>query len=48
MKSRSASAAFGSGLAVGTLGGLGGAELRLPILIGFFGFGALPAATVRP
>lgn len=36
----------GSGAAVGTLGGLiglGGAEFRLPLLIGVFGFGALPA-----
>lgn len=38
--------AFGSGAAIGTLGGLiglGGAEFRLPLLIGIFGFGALEA-----
>lgn len=41
---------FGSGLAVGTLGGLiglGGAEFRLPLLIGIFGFGALPAIIIN-
>lgn len=35
-----------SGTAIGTLGGLislGGAEFRLPLLIGLFGFGALEA-----
>lgn len=39
-------ASFVSGTAVGTLGGLiglGGAEFRLPLLIGVFGFGALHA-----
>lgn len=38
--------ALGSGAAIGTLGGLiglGGAEFRLPLLIGIFGFGALEA-----
>ena len=35
-------AAFGGGGVIGTLGGLiglGGAEFRLPLLIGLFGFG---------
>lgn len=43
-------AVFGGGLAVGTLGGLiglGGAEFRLPLLIGVFGFAALPAVIVN-
>jgi uncharacterized membrane protein YfcA len=50
MKSRNDAKVFGSGFAVGTLGGLiglGGAEFRLPILIGLFGFGALPAVIVN-
>ncbi len=37
---------FGSGTLIGALGGLiglGGAEFRLPLLIGLFGFGALEA-----
>lgn len=37
---------FGSGTIIGALGGLiglGGAEFRLPLLIGLFGFGALEA-----
>lgn len=37
---------FSGGFAIGTLGGLiglGGAEFRLPLLIGLFGFAALPA-----
>lgn len=37
-------AAFGGGALIGTLGGLiglGGAEFRLPLLIGAFGFGVL-------
>lgn len=41
---------FGTGLAVGTLGGLiglGGAEFRLPLLIGVFGFAALPAIIIN-
>lgn len=38
------------GMAVGTLGGLiglGGAEFRLPLLIGLFGFAALPAVILN-
>ena len=41
---------FASGAAVGTLGGLiglGGAEFRLPLLIGLFGFEALSAIIVN-
>lgn len=41
---------FVSGLAVGTLGGLiglGGAEFRLPLLIGFFRFAALEAVILN-
>lgn len=50
MKSENSAVIFGSGLAVGTLGGLiglGGAEFRLPLLIGMFGFGALPAVILN-
>lgn len=42
--------AFGSGAGIGTLGGLiglGGAEFRLPLLIGIFGFGALEAVILN-
>ena len=42
--------AFVAGAAVGALGGLiglGGAEFRLPILIGLFGFEALPAVILN-
>jgi uncharacterized membrane protein YfcA len=42
--------AFASGLGIGTLGGLiglGGAEFRLPLLIGLFRFGALEAVIVN-
>ena len=42
--------AFMAGAAVGVLGGLlglGGAEFRLPILIGIFGFEALPAVILN-
>lgn len=50
MNSRNGSVVFVSGLAVGTLGGLiglGGAEFRLPLLIGLFGFAALPAVILN-
>lgn len=46
----SAAAVFGCGFAVGLLGGLiglGGAEFRLPLLMGLFGFLALPAVIVN-
>lgn len=42
--------AFVGGAGIGTLGGLiglGGAEFRLPLLIGLFGFGALEAVIVN-
>ncbi|MGW8767997.1 hypothetical protein ACWGN5_36585 [Streptomyces sp. NPDC055815] len=41
---------FGAGAAVGVLGGmigLGGAEFRLPLLIGLFGFAALSAVILN-
>ncbi|KJY30718.1 sulfite exporter TauE/SafE family protein [Streptomyces katrae] len=41
---------FGAGAAIGTLGGmigLGGAEFRLPLLIGLFGFAALSAVILN-
>jgi uncharacterized protein len=41
---------FGAGAGVGVLGGmigLGGAEFRLPLLIGFFGFAALQAVILN-
>ena len=47
---RSPIAAFASGAAVGVLGGmigLGGAEFRLPLLIGLFGFAALQAVILN-
>ncbi|WP_345207810.1 TSUP family transporter [Fodinibacter luteus] len=47
---RSPVAAFAGGAAVGLLGGLvglGGAEFRLPLLIGTFGFAALAAVIVN-
>lgn len=50
MKSKNPLLVFGSGAAVGTLGGLiglGGAEFRLPLLIGLFGFSALPAVILN-
>lgn len=43
-------AGFGSGAVIGTLGGLiglGGAEFRLPLLIGPFGFAALEAVILN-
>ncbi|MGP4103850.1 sulfite exporter TauE/SafE family protein [Nonomuraea sp. KM90] len=47
---RSSPVVFAAGAAVGTLGGmigLGGAEFRLPLLIGLFGFAALAAVIVN-
>ncbi len=47
---RSAPAAFASGAVIGTLGGLiglGGAEFRLPLLIGAFRFAALEAVILN-
>ena len=43
-------AVFSAGAGIGTLGGLiglGGAEFRLPLLIGLFGFGALEAVILN-
>jgi uncharacterized membrane protein YfcA len=48
--SRSTPAAFGGGAIIGALGGLiglGGAEFRLPLLIGAFRFGALQAVILN-
>ena len=48
--SRNGSAAFGGGAIIGALGGLiglGGAEFRLPLLIGAFRFGALQAVILN-
>ncbi|MBK5946766.1 permease [Rhodobacter veldkampii DSM 11550] len=47
---RSLPAAFGGGAVIGTLGGLiglGGAEFRLPLLIGLFRFAALEAVILN-
>ncbi|MDU6747804.1 MAG: sulfite exporter TauE/SafE family protein [Bradyrhizobium sp.] len=47
---RSKTAAFGTGAVIGTLGGLvglGGAEFRLPILIGLFKFRGLEAVVLN-
>lgn len=47
---RALSLAFASGVLIGALGGLiglGGAEFRLPVLIGIFGFAALDAVIVN-
>lgn len=47
---RSAPVIFGAGAAVGVLGGmigLGGAEFRLPLLMGLFGFAALAAVILN-
>jgi uncharacterized protein len=49
-KQHNAVAAFSAGAGIGTLGGLiglGGAEFRLPLLIGLFGFGALEAVILN-
>src|SRR4051812_4078059 len=48
--SRNTSATFGGGAIIGALGGLiglGGAEFRLPLLIGAFRFGALQAVILN-
>lgn len=50
IRTKNRTAVFSSGLGVGVLGGLiglGGAEFRLPLLIGVFGFGALPAVIIN-
>ncbi len=50
MKSKSPILSASVGAAVGTLGGLiglGGAEFRLPLLIGVFGYSALPAVILN-
>jgi uncharacterized protein len=47
---RSARVAFAGGAVIGALGGLiglGGAEFRLPLLIGMFRFGALQAVILN-
>lgn len=49
-QSRNSLAAFGGGALIGALGGLiglGGAEFRLPLLIGGFGFAALDAVILN-
>jgi uncharacterized membrane protein YfcA len=49
-KNRNAPTAVAGGAVIGGLGGLiglGGAEFRLPLLIGLFGFGALEAVIVN-
>ncbi|MGW8355229.1 sulfite exporter TauE/SafE family protein [Streptomyces wedmorensis] len=49
-RARSATTVFGAGAMVGVLGGmigLGGAEFRLPLLIGMFGFAALSAVILN-
>ena len=50
MMKKNPTAVFISGATVGALGGLiglGGAEFRLPLLIGIFGFAALPAVILN-
>jgi uncharacterized protein len=47
---RSKIASFASGAVIGSLGGLiglGGAEFRLPILVGFFGFATITAVVIN-
>ncbi|MFE6225376.1 sulfite exporter TauE/SafE family protein [Streptomyces sp. NPDC057854] len=49
-RTHAAPVAFGAGAAIGVLGGmigLGGAEFRLPLLIGLFGFAALSAVILN-
>jgi uncharacterized protein len=49
-KKRSASIVFLTGASIGCLGGLiglGGAEFRLPLLVGMFGFGTLDAVIIN-
>lgn len=50
VRRRTAAAGFSTGLLIGALGGLiglGGAEFRLPLLIGLFGFAALEAVILN-
>jgi uncharacterized membrane protein YfcA len=50
LERRAAIGAFAGGMGIGTLGGLiglGGAEFRLPLLIGMFRFGPLEAVIVN-
>jgi uncharacterized protein len=50
LRRRTAAAGFSTGLLIGALGGLiglGGAEFRLPLLIGLFGFAALEAVILN-
>jgi hypothetical protein len=50
LERRAGIGAFAGGMGIGTLGGLiglGGAEFRLPLLIGMFRFGPLEAVIVN-
>ncbi|MFB8399486.1 sulfite exporter TauE/SafE family protein [Streptomyces yangpuensis] len=50
LRTRSVPVVFGAGAVIGVLGGmigLGGAEFRLPLLIGLFGFAALSAVILN-